>query len=141
MSTFGTALAGLLILADPEMIVITTGPDSVSAKYHQTDYETACGSTVFKVRFRNGPEEFGRVDHLLIDGRPVPDAAETLQMRAARRLITGIDIVDCGTDHRRPVFQGTINFMPEESRMLGMRWSLAFRLTREDRKGWRMTID
>lgn len=141
MSTIGGALAGLLTLAEPETIVITTGRDYLSTKYHQTDYESACGSTVFRVRFRKGPEENGRVDHLLIDGRPVPDAAETLQMRAARRLITSIEIQDCGTDPRRPVFHGTINFVPGESRVLAMRWSLAFRLSRQGREGWRMTID
>jgi hypothetical protein len=73
-----------------------------------------------KVRFRNGPEERGRVDHVLIDGRPVAGAAEMLDIRAARRLITSIEILDCGAEPRRPVFQGMINFEPMESRSLGM---------------------
>lgn len=141
MSAFGTALAGLLSLADPETIVITTGPHGLSPEYHQTDYESSCGSNVFRVRFRNGPDENGRVDHLMIDNQPVPGAAEMLDLRAARRWITGVEILNCGSDQRRSVLRGTIDFEPHDSRRLGMRWTLAFRLTREGRDSWRMTID
>jgi hypothetical protein len=140
MSTFGMALAGFLILAEQDTIVITTGMDYTSTKYHQTDYESACGSTVFQVRFRNG-EENGRVDYLLVDGRPVPGAAELLDLRAARRMINSITIVNCGMDPRRPVFVGMLSLEPMESRRLGMRWSLVFRLAREGRGDWRMTIE
>lgn len=136
----GVALAGLLMAAEQSDLVIKTG-NSISPTYHRTGYESACGTKVFRVRFRNGPDKNGRVEHLLIDGRPIQGAAETLQMRAARRLITGIEILDCGNDAQRPVLRGTINFEPGESRRLGMRWSLAFLLTREDRDSWRMTID
>lgn len=133
-------LAGLLMLAEQGQVVVTTGPDSIRTKYFQTDYESTCGSNVFRVRFRQGPEENGRVDRLLIDGRPVPDAAETLQIRAARRLILSIEILDCGMDSGRPVIRGMINFEPGVSRMLGMWRSLAFRLVREG-NGWRMIVD
>jgi hypothetical protein len=141
MGIFSTALAGLLSLADPETIVITTGPHSLSPKYHQTDYESSCGSNVFRVRFRNGPDENGRVDHAMIDNQPVPGAAEMLDLRAARRWITGVEILNCEADRRRSILRGTINFEPADSRRLGMRWTLAFRLTREGRDSWRMTID
>lgn len=141
MDTIGATLTGLLLLADQGTVVVTTGRDHVNPKYHQTDYESACGSTVIRVRFRQGPEESGRVDHLLINGRLVRGAAETLQMRAASRLITGIEIFDCGKDPMRPVIRGMMSLEPMESRRLGMRWSLAFRLTREGREGWRMTVD
>jgi hypothetical protein len=140
MVTFGAAWAGLLMLAEQEIIVVTTRHD-VSPKYRWHRYEAACGSHLFQVRFGYDGEENGRVGPLLIDGRAVPDAAEALDIRAARRLITGIKILDCGTDPQRPVLRGTIDFLPGESRRLGMRWSLAFRLTREGRDSWRITID
>lgn len=136
ISSLGATLAGLLTLAEQDTIVIATR-HSITPKYHRMDYESACGSTVFRVRFRNG----GRVDHLLIDGRPVPDAAETLQIRAARRLITSIEIANCGMDPRQPVFLGFMNLEPRESQRLGMRSSLAFRLTRQGRKGWQIAVD
>jgi hypothetical protein len=139
MDIIGLALTGLLMTAEQGEIVIRTG-NTISPKYHQTDYKSVCGSKVFRVRFRNGPEENGRVDHLLIDGRSVRNAAETLQMRAARRLITGIEIANCGVNPRQPVFLGFMNLEPMESRRLGMRWSLAFRLIREG-KGWRLSVD
>jgi hypothetical protein len=141
MSSFVTALSGLLSLADPEMIVIRTGPHGLSPKYHQTDYVSSCGSNVFRVRFRNGPDENGRVHHMMIDNRPVPDAAGMLNLRAARRWISSIEILNCGTDPRRPFIHGTINFDRGDSRRWGMRWTLAFRLTREGPDNWRMTID
>lgn len=112
----------------------------ISPEYNRTDYESPCGSTLFQVRFRNGPEEHGRVDHLLIDGRPVRDAAETLQIRAARRVIVRIGIMNCGMDPRRPIFQGAMVLSEMESRRLGMRDTLFFRLTRDGRD-WHMTID
>lgn len=112
----------------------------IGPRYNRTDYESACGSTVFRVRFRNGPEEHGRVDHLLIDGRPVRNAAETLQVRAARRVIVRIGIMNCGVDPQRPLFQGAMVLSEMESRRLGMRDTLFFRLTRDGRD-WHMTID
>jgi hypothetical protein len=138
--TLGAALSGLLMAGDQGGDDLVLRHD-VDARYNRTAYEAACRSTVFQARFRNGPEERGRVDHVLIDGRPVAGAAEMLDIRAARRLITSIEILNCGTEPRRPVFQGMINFEPMESRSLGMRWSLAFRLIRESRDSWRMTID
>lgn len=134
------ALTGLLVAGEQGSSDLILRHD-ISPRYNRTEHESACGSTIFRVRFRNGPEEHGRVDHVLIDGRPVTGAAEMLDIRAARRLITSIEILNCGTEPGRPVFQGMINFEPMESRGLGMRWSLAFRLIRESRDSWRMTID
>jgi hypothetical protein len=133
-------LAGLLILAEQGLVVITSG-NTIKPKYHWTDYETACGSTAFRVRFRNGPEEDGRVDHLLIDGRPVRGAAETLQIRAARRGIVSIEIMNCGTDPRSPVFRGSMNLSKAASRVASLRDTLFFRVSRENRGGWRLVVD
>lgn len=140
MGTYSAALVGLLLLAEQGSIIIAT-KHPIAPEYHRYDYETTCGSNLLQVRFGNDGEENGRVDHLLLDGRPVADAAEALQIRAARRLIMGIEILDCGIGPRRSVLRGTIDFEPGESRRLGMRSALAFRLIRERRGSWRMTID
>jgi hypothetical protein len=139
MIIFGTALA-VVMLAEQSPVVITSG-NTVKPKYHRTDYESVCGSNVFRVRFRNGPEEDGRVDHLLIDGQPVRDAAATLQMRAARRGIDAIAIMHCGDDPRRPVFRGSMRLSKAASQVTSLRDTLFFRLTREGRKGWQMSVD
>lgn len=141
MGMFGATLAGLAVLAEQDTIVVTTGPHGISPKYHQNDYETACGSTVIQVRYRQGPDESGRVDHLLVNGQPVRHAAERLEIRAARRMITGIEIYDCGRDSTNPVILGMMKLEPMESQRLGMRSSLAFRLTRDGRGSWTMTVD
>lgn len=140
MGIFGATLAGLLMLAEQDTIIVTTGPHGISPKYHRTEYETACGTNVFRVRFGSGPEESGRVDHLLINGRPVRDAAETLQIRAARRWIQKIRITYCDRATSGSLIRGVIEFSEGESRMLGMRWALAFRLIREG-EDWRITVD
>lgn len=137
--TLGVALAGLLVAGEQGGDLVLR--HDIGTRYTRTDYETACGSTVFRVRFRNGPEERGRVDHLLIDGRPVRDAAETLQIRAARRGIDSFEIMNCGMDPRRPVLRGVMNLSTMESRAAGMRPSLYFRITRQGRKGWQFTLD
>jgi hypothetical protein len=130
-----------LTASEPAEVIVATGPHAVRTSYHQTTYESACGPTVFRVRFRNGPDESGRVDHLSIDGRIVPGAAELLDLRAARRMILSIGIMNCGKDSKRPVFVGSMNLEPSESRRLGMRWLLVFRLTQQGGKGWSMSID
>lgn len=141
MSIVGVALAGLLTAAEPAEFVVRTGPHSVKTKYHLTTYESGCGSHVFRVRFRNGPSELGRVDQVWIDGRAVPGAAEMLDLRAARRLILNIGIMNCGKNPEQPQFVGSLNLEPSVSRRLGMRWLLIFRLTRRDDGNWSMTID
>lgn len=136
----GVALVGLLMAAEQSDLVVKTG-NSISPSYHRTDYASACGEKVFRIRFRNGPEENGRVEHLLIDGRPVRDAAETLQIRAARRGIDSIEIMHCGEDPRHPVFRGAMRLSKAASRAASMRDTLFFRLTRDGPKGWRMSVD
>ena len=89
MGILGATLTGLLMLAEQDTIIVATGPHGISPKYHQTDYESACGPHVFRVRFRNGPEEQGRVDHLLVDDRPVRNAAQTLPKRCRSGLPDG----------------------------------------------------
>jgi hypothetical protein len=139
MTIIGVAVAGLMLMAVQEEIVIRTG-NYVSPKYHWTDYQSACGENVFRVRFRNGPEEGGRVDHFLIDGRPVPGAAETLQVRAARRFIDSIGIMHCGMDEANPTFLGSIHMDPALSRVFSLRDTLFFRLTKDARGDWRFTF-
>jgi hypothetical protein len=138
--TFGTALAGFLMAAAQDGNDVLLRHD-ISPKYNKIDYEAACGSTVFRVRFRNGPDERGRIDHLLIDGQRVPGAAETLDLRAARRIIDRIGIMNCGMDPHRPVFRGVMVLSQEESRLAGMRHMLFFRLTRDGRAGWQISVD
>lgn len=140
MITFGKTLAVLSMLAEQEMITIRTGPHSINPTYRHTDYESACGSAKFQVRFRNGAEEDGRVDHLLIDGRTVRDAAETLQIRAARRWIDAIAIMNCGDDPRRPVFRGVMRLSESASQVARLRDKLFFRLIREG-GGWRLILE
>ena len=138
--TLGAALSGLLMAGGQGGDDLVLRYD-VDARYNRTEYEAACRSTVFKVRFRNGPEERGRVDHVLIDGRPVTGAAEMLDLRAARRIIDRIGIMNCGMDPHRPVFRGVMVLSEEESRLAGMRHMLFFRLTRDGRKGWQISVD
>lgn len=137
--TEGIALVGLFVMGEQGGGELVLRHD-IGTRYTRTDYETACGSTVLQVRFRNGPEERGRVDHLLINGQPVRDAAETLQIRAARRGIDSVEIMNCGMDPRRPVLRGVMNLSEMESRAAGMRSSLYFRLTRHGRD-WEITLD
>ena len=137
---FGTALAALLGTGEQGGDDLVLRHD-VDARYNRTEYEAACRSTVFQVHFRNGPEERGRVDHVLIDGRPVTGAAETLDLRAARRIIDRIGIMNCGMDPHRPVFRGVMVLSQEESRLAGMRHMLFFRLTRDGRAGWQISVD
>lgn len=135
----GVALAGLLLMTEQGGSDLILRHD-FGTRYTRTDYETACGTTVFQVRFRNGPEERGRVDRLLIDGRPVRDAAETLQIRAARRGIDSIGIMNCGMDPHRPIFRGVMNLSEMESRAESLRPSLYFRIIRRG-GDWQMILD
>jgi hypothetical protein len=139
MGTVVATVAAFLMLAEQNTIAVISESE-IRPKYHQTEYESGCGSTVFRVRFRNGPRENGRVDHLLIDGRQARDVAATLDLRAARRSIVSFQIMDCGWDPRRPVFRGVMVLSEAESRAASMRHMLFFRLTRHG-KGWQIAID
>jgi hypothetical protein len=108
IAILSTAFAGLLMPPEQDVVIIRTGRDNISPRYNRVDYESACGSTVFRARFRNGPEERGLVEHVLIDGRPVPGAAEILDVRSARREIESIGIMHCGADPQRPEFRGSL---------------------------------
>lgn len=141
MLAFGATLSGMLMLVQQSPVIVATGPHSVGTRYHLTDYESACGPAVFRVRFRNGPEEDGRVEHVLIDGRPVRDAAEILDIRAARRFIDSIEIMNCGKDRRHPAFRGAMKLSKAASQVASLRDTLFFRLSREGSGDWRLTID
>ena len=136
-----TAFAGLMMPPEQDVIVISTGRDHISTRYERIDYESACGSTVLQVRFRNGPEQRGLVEHVLIDGRPVAGAAEILAVRAARRGIVRIEMIHCGADSERPQFRGMMELTEAESRLARLRPTLFFRITRQGREGWRLTTD
>lgn len=133
-----TALATMTPAERDDTIVLR---HDISPKYNLVDYESACGSTVFRVRFRNGPDHHGQVDRVTVDGREVPGAAELLRVRAARRVIGDIGIMNCGMDEHNPVFRGILRLSEGESRSLGMRPMLFFRITREGREGWRLMMD
>lgn len=136
---FSGILFGLIVATQGTVDLVFR--HDISPRYNRTDYEAPCGTNLFQVRFRNGPAEHGLVDYLMIDGRPVRGAAETLELRAARRLITSIEILDCAADPQRPVLRGKINFERMESQRLGMRRSLTFRITREGGDSWKISID
>lgn len=139
MIAFGTALAGLLMLAEQGGSTIGSG-SAIGPKYHRYDFESACGAFVFRVRFRNGPKGRGRVRHVLIDDRSVPDAAKTLDRFAARRAIDRIGIVHCGMDPGRPFFRGVMELSKPESQPYSRQTSLHFRLIRQG-KGWQFSVD
>ena len=119
---------------------ISTGHD-LDTRYNRTDYEAPCGAAVFRVRFRNGPDRHGEVDHVKINGRSVPRAAEQLRVRAAQRTIERIEIMNCGMDPRRPVFRGLMKLSPIVSRRLRMPPLVFFRLSHEKGAGWQLKID
>jgi hypothetical protein len=139
MGTFGAILAAISTLAEQNTIAAISQSE-IRPKYHQTEYESACGSTVLRIRFRNSMRERGRIEHLLIDGRPAQNVAATLDVRAARRSIVSFEIMDCGLDRHRPVFHGAMVLSEAESRAAGMRHMLFFRLTRQG-KDWSITVD
>lgn len=141
-TSLSTIFAGLLVSAPQDVIVISTKREiEIAPRYGRTDFESACGSTVFRVRFRNGTDAWGLVEHVLINGRPVVGAAETLTVRAARRWIERIGIMNCGMDPARPVFRGYLELSKAESLVASMRPTLFFRITRQGREGWRLTMD
>lgn len=140
MITFAAALAGLALSPEQSGDVISTG-NLLRPDYNRTDFEVACGSTIFQARFRNGPEEHGRVDRVIVNGRRVRGAAETLQIRAARRPIESIEIMNCGLDPRKPDFRGVMTLSKAASQSASMQQMLFFRLRREDGKGWQITLD
>ena len=141
IATLGIALAASLMSVEQSGDGNVVLRHDISPKYNRTDYDSACGSTVFGVRFRNGPGDHGRVDQVSIDGRPVVGAAEQLQIRAARRVISRIGIMNCGPDPGRPVFRAVMELSPIESRSLGMSPSLYFRLSRQAQGDWQLSID
>jgi hypothetical protein len=77
---------------------------------------------------------------VLIDGRPVPDAAETLNRFAARRSIDRIGIMNCGMDPEKPFFRGVMELRKPESQPYSRHTSLYFRLVRQG-AGWRFAAD
>lgn len=141
IAVLSASFVSLLTPPEQDMIIISTGRDEVSPRYERIDYESACGSEVLQVRFRNGPEERGLVEHVLIGGRPVTGAAEILDVRAARRWIVSIGIMHCGADPQRPAFRGIMELSKAESQTAFMRPTLFFRITRQGREGWRLTMD
>jgi hypothetical protein len=139
MVGFGTALTGLLMLAEQSGGTVLA-ENATSPKYHSHDFESACGASVFQVRFRNGSSLGSRVDHVLIDGRPVPGVAETLDRFAARRTIDRIEIMHCGMDEQNLLFRGVVVLSAPESAPATRQNTLFFRLVRQG-KGWRFAAD
>lgn len=138
-ATFGTALAGLLMLAAQDGAAPGSG-NSIGPRYHRYDFEAACAGSVFRVRYRNGPTGRSRVDHLLIDGRPVPGAAKFLDRFAARRAIKKIEIVSCGKELPQPHFWGILELSKPESQPFTKQNTLFFRVTRQGKR-WQFSVD
>ena len=82
--------------------------------YSRTQYEAACGATVFRMQYGNGERlsAWGSVEQISIDGHPLDGAAEHFTHRVARRAILRVAIVGCGTDPTEPVFRGTMEVFP-----------------------------
>jgi hypothetical protein len=141
-TSLSAIFAGLLMPAQQDVLIISTKREiEIAPRYSRTDYGSVCGSTVFRVRFRNGPDERGLVEHVLINGRSVPGAAEMLDIRAARRWIESIEIMNCGMHPARPEFRGVMKLSKAESQIASMRPMLFFRITRQGGEGWRLTMD
>ena len=138
MVAFGTVLAGLLMLAEQGGSSISSAK-SVRPEYHRYEFESACGAFVFRVRFRNEPTGRSRVDHVLIDGRPVPGAAKKLDQFAARRSIDRIEIMNCGLNPQRPVFRGVMALSKPESQPANRKNMLFFRLVRRG-NSWQFSV-
>ena len=136
----GVVLIGLMASAAQGGDEIVLRHD-VGTRYSRIEYEAACGSTVLRIQFRNSRDDRGRIEHVLINGRPVPGAAGHLQIRVARRMIDRIGIMNCGMDERRPVFRGVMAMSEMESRRLGMRPSVYFRVSRKGHGGWTLSVD
>lgn len=142
ITILGTAFASLLTPSQQDMIIIDTKREiEISPKYRRTAHEAACGRNVLRIRFRSGPDQPGFVEHVLIDGRSVTGAAEMLNVRAARRWLERIEIIHCGMDPARPVFRGIMELSKADSQVALMRPTLFFRITRQGRDGWRLTMD
>lgn len=139
MIVFGAALAGLLMLADHGGKSISSG-HSIGPKYHRYDFEAACQNVVFRVRYRNGPMGRSGVDDVRIDGRPIPNAARTLNLFAGRRTIGRIGIMHCGMDPGKPFFRGAMELAKPESQPFNRENTLYFRLVRQD-EDWRLIVD
>lgn len=114
--------------------------NTTSPKYHSYDFESACGASVFRVRFRNGSRGGSRVDHVMIDGRPVPGAAKTLDRFAARREIDRFEIMNCGMDPLRPAFRAMMGLSKPALQPYTRRNTLYFRVVRRG-EGWRFSVD
>jgi hypothetical protein len=114
--------------------------NTINPKYHSYDFESACGSSVFRVRFRNLGAGRGRVDHVLVDGRAVPGATKILDRFAARRAIDRIELMHCGMDPLRPVFRGIVVLSKPELHPASRQNTLFFRLIRKG-NGWRISVD
>ena len=141
-ASLSTMIAGLLMSAQQDVVVISTKREiEISPKYRRTAHESACGRNVLRVRFRSGPDQRGLVEHVLIDGRSVPGAAEMLNVRAARRWIERIEIIHCGLDPERPEFRGIMELSEADSKVARLRPTLFFRIARQGREGWRLTTD
>ena len=138
MSITGATLTGLLMLA--EQSGSTVSSENIGPKYHRRNYESRCGDAVFQVRFQNGPGARSRVQHVLVDGGPVPGAAKTLDRFAARRAIDRIEVMHCGRDPQRPFFRGIMVLIKPESQTFSRENTLFFRLVREG-KIWQISVD
>lgn len=126
------------LVAQPEDIIQLVHDRPVN--YTLTDFEAACGTTLFRARFSNGSPRSGEVELIAIDGRPLPEAAEQLTHRIARRAIGRVGILNCGTDADQPVFQGVVEVGEIESQRRQVSPRIWFRVRREE-GAWRLVLD
>jgi hypothetical protein len=139
MVVFATALIGLTMMAEPSGGTIASENTAIP-RYHLYDFESACGNSMVRVRFRDEARQGTRVDHVLVDGDPVPGATKILDRFAVRRKIDRIEIMHCGMDPLRPIFRGVMKLSKPESQPSDKQNTIFFRLTRRG-KGWQMSVD
>lgn len=120
--------------------------------YSRTTNEAACGRHIFKAISRNGPStrpapgrpngDIGTVESITVDSKPVPGAAEGLQLRVAGRSIQGIGVMNCGYGGATPVFSGVVETSALATKQIGFTSSaIYFRLDKDGRSGWKITYD
>jgi hypothetical protein len=137
-------LWGLLAQSAPDYIVLgnpSAPPPPPPPSYQLMRYESACRSHIIRIayRHRSRSSPVRVIERFEIDGRPVPGAVATLQLRAAGRPIERISIRNCGMDPRNPVIVGDVEHSEGSSYRERLRPDLAFELKREG-KAWKFAI-
>jgi hypothetical protein len=110
--------------------------EEITTDHHRSWYQASCGGTLFQARYLGAARDQSRVEEVRIDGRDLPDVAEQLHVRAARRPIDRLEISRCGTRAGQMVLEGSIHTI----RTWGMPPHVPFRITRAADGEWRASF-